>query len=64
MSIINQLSSQVSGRTEASNLKVVAACHANPTLLAKIAAGLSSKDIALVGDCAEAAWCVKSPKNY
>jgi hypothetical protein len=53
MSIITQLSSQVGDRSEASNLKVVAACHADPTLLAEIAAGLSSKDAALVGDCAE-----------
>jgi len=53
MSIITQLSSQVGDRSEASNLKVVAACQANPTLLAEIAAGLSSKDAALMGDCAE-----------
>jgi HEAT repeat protein len=53
MSIITQLSSQVGDRTEVSNLKVVAACQADPTLLAEIVSGLSSKDAALVGDCAE-----------
>jgi hypothetical protein len=53
MNIITQLSSQVGDRTEASNLKVVVACQADPTLLAEIATGLNSKDAALVGDCAE-----------
>lgn len=53
MSILNQLSSQVGDRTEASNLKVVAQCLADPKLLAEIAVGLKMQDIALVGDCAE-----------
>ena len=53
MSILHQLSSQVGDRTEKSNLEVVDQCLANPALLAEIAGGLSSKEAALVGDCAE-----------
>jgi len=53
MSMLNQLSSQVGDRTEASNLKVVAQCLEDPNLLAKIAVGLTERDAALVGDCAE-----------
>lgn len=53
MSILNQLSSQTGDSTEASNLKVVAQCLENPGLLSEIAGGLTQKDVALVGDCAE-----------
>ena len=53
MSILNQLSSQVGDRTEASNRKVATQCLLDPALLDEIAEGLKSEDYALVGDCAE-----------
>lgn len=53
MSMLNQLSSQVGDRTEYSNRKVVLQCLEDPDLLLEIAAGLSSKNVPLVGDCAE-----------
>jgi hypothetical protein len=53
MSILNQLSSQTGDRTEYSNRKVVVQCLENPGLLEEIIAGLTKKDAALVGDCAE-----------
>jgi hypothetical protein len=53
MSILSQLSSQRHDRTEASNRKVVLQCLVDPDLLVDIAAGLSSPDAALAGDCAE-----------
>lgn len=46
MSIVNQLSSQIGDRTEASNRHVVAQCLAKPELLAEIAQGLASQDAA------------------
>jgi hypothetical protein len=53
MSITSQLSSQVGDKTEQSNIKVVEQCLKDPAKLKEIAEGLKSKDIALVGDCAE-----------
>ena len=53
MSILNQLSSQVGDRTEASNRRVAAQCLLDPALLDEIARGLKSEDGALVADCAE-----------
>lgn len=53
MSIVQQLSSQVGDRTEASNKAVAAQCLEDPALLADIHAGLASKDATLQGDCAE-----------
>jgi len=53
MGILDQLSSQIGDRTEEANRKVVALCLARPVLLAEIAAGLTSNDAALIGDCAE-----------
>jgi hypothetical protein len=53
MSILDQLSSQVGDRTEASNRGVASRCLADPRLLAAIAEGLTHPDEALVGDCAE-----------
>jgi hypothetical protein len=53
MSILNRLSSQIGDRTEEANRKVAAQCLANPTLLDEVASGLKSRDVALVGDCAE-----------
>ncbi len=53
MSILAQLSSQTGDRSAASNRKVVLQIENDPELLAEIAAGLTSKDAALLGDCAE-----------
>lgn len=53
MSIISQLSSQVGDKTEQSNIKVVEQCFNKPDLLKEIAEGLQSKNITLIGDCAE-----------
>lgn len=53
MALLAQLSSQVGDRTQQSNLKVVARCLAEPALLDEIAAGLTSQDAPLLGDCAE-----------
>jgi hypothetical protein len=53
MSIVNQLSSQVGDRTEASNRQVAVRCLAEPALLAEIADGFKCKDANLLGDCAE-----------
>jgi len=53
MSLLDQLSSQVGDRTEASNRRVAAQCLSDARLLAEIAPGLKSDDAALVGDSAE-----------
>lgn len=53
MDLLSRLSSQVGDRTEESNRLVVQHCLENPDLLHSIAQGLSSKDAALIGDCAE-----------
>ena len=53
MSLLEQLSSQVGDRSEEANREAAALCLADPSLLAEIAAGLQSKDAALIGDCAE-----------
>lgn len=53
MSILTRLSSQVGDRSEYSNRKVVLQCLEDPLLLDEIAAGLTGKDAALIGDCAE-----------
>lgn len=53
MSIINELSSQVGDKTEASNKRVAEKCINTPKLLDEIAEGLSSKDKKLAADCAE-----------
>jgi hypothetical protein len=53
MSLLEQLSSQVGDRSEEANREAAALCLADPSLLAEIAAGLPSKDVALVADCAE-----------
>lgn len=53
MSILDQLSSQVGDRTEASNRAVAAKCLDEPGLLAEVAAGLAGRDEKQVGDCAE-----------
>lgn len=53
MSILNQLSSQLGERDFNSNIKVAQQCLDNPILLDEISTGLSSKDNALAGDCAE-----------
>src|SRR5688572_13863608 len=53
MTVISKLSSQVGDKTEQSNIKVVEQCINKPDLLKEIAEGLNSKDIALIGDCAE-----------
>jgi hypothetical protein len=51
--ILSQLSSQSGDKTEQSNIEVAQMCLANPELLDHIAEGLTHKDAALVGDCAE-----------
>ncbi len=53
MSILSKLSSQVGDRSEYSNRKVAIQCLDDPDLIAEIAEGLNSYDVALVGDCAE-----------
>ncbi len=53
MSLLNELSSQVGDRSEYSNRKAAIQCGDEPARLAEIAAGLASKDTALLGDCAE-----------
>jgi hypothetical protein len=53
MSLLAQLSFQSGDRTEAANRRVAAECLADSARLPEIAAGLSSADAALVGDCAE-----------
>ena len=49
MAVLEQLSSQLGDRTEASNMKVVARCLADPTLLEEIAQGFDGGDAALMG---------------
>ena len=51
--ILNQLSSQVGDRSESANHQVALQCQEHPELLAEIAQGLSSKEAARAGDCAE-----------
>ncbi len=53
MSILSQLSSQTGDRSEASNDKIVKLCLEDSRRLTEIAGGLSQKNAALVGDCAE-----------
>lgn len=53
MRITEQLSSQVGDRTEAANRAAAEICLDNPALLDDIAAALTGKDAALLGDCAE-----------
>lgn len=53
MSLLENLSSNTRDRTEESNKQVADRCLADPSLLAEIAAGLESKNPALIGDCAE-----------
>jgi HEAT repeat protein len=53
MSLLDQLSSQTGDHTQRSNDMVAAQCLSSPELLSGIAAGLSSKDSRLAGDCAE-----------
>ncbi len=53
MGVLQQLSSQAGDRSEYSNRKVALRCLDQPELLAEIAAGLDSRDVKLVGDCAE-----------
>jgi hypothetical protein len=53
VSIINQLSSHTGDRTEYSNRKVATLCLDNSDLLVEIVIGLTDKNLALVGDCAE-----------
>ncbi len=51
--LVEQLSARTGDRTEASNLKVVEQCLADPQRVTEIAEGLRDKDAAVVGDCAE-----------
>jgi len=53
MTILDKLSSRMGDKTEASNKRVVSACLHDPELLLEISRGLSDRDDALVGDCAE-----------
>lgn len=53
MTIVSLLSSQVGEKTEEGNRFVAKECIQNPTLLNEIKDGLTSKDKALIGDCAE-----------
>lgn len=53
MSLLNQLSSVVGDRTQASNRRVAEKVSADPSLLREIAQGLSSPNVKLVGDTVE-----------
>ncbi len=53
MEIINQLSSQIGDKSEASNKIVAQKCIQTPKLLDDIVIGFNSKDKKLVGDCIE-----------
>jgi hypothetical protein len=53
MSILTKLSSQIGEKTEEGNRNVAKECLQNPTLLDEIGDGLISKNVALIGDCAE-----------
>lgn len=53
MSLLTKLSSQIGEKTEEGNRNVARECIENPLLLEEVATGLSSKDPALQGDCAE-----------
>lgn len=63
MSILDKLSSRVGDRTADSNRQVVIQCLADPDLLAEIAGGLTQKNAALVGDCAEVMTLVAEQKH-
>jgi len=52
-SIIERLSSRRGERREGANMAAAEECILNPSLLDEIAAGLSSEDARLAGDCAE-----------
>lgn len=52
-SVVDQLSSQVGDRTENANRQVASRCLADPSLLSGITHGLTHKNAALTGDCAE-----------
>jgi hypothetical protein len=53
MAILQQLSSQTGNRSEQPNRKVAGQCIQHPELLTEIVSGLKSKDVKLIGDCAE-----------
>jgi len=53
MSLLSNLSSQAGDKTEQSNIKVAERCLKETALLKEVAEGLQSKDVSLVGDCAE-----------
>jgi hypothetical protein len=53
MSLLKRLSSKMGEKTEEGNRNVARECLKNPVLLEEIATGLTSKDPALQGDCAE-----------
>jgi hypothetical protein len=53
MSILTKLSSQIGEKTEEGNRNVAKECLQNPTLLKEIGEGLTGKNAALLGDCAE-----------
>jgi hypothetical protein len=53
MSILQQLSSQTGNRCEQPNRDVARQCIENAKLLEEIEAGFKSKDVKLIGDCAE-----------
>jgi hypothetical protein len=50
---LGPLSSQLGQRSEEANRRAAERCLANPALLAEVSDGLSHRDAALVGDCAE-----------
>jgi hypothetical protein len=53
MSILTKLSSQIGEKTEEGNRNVAKECLQNPTMLNEIGEGLTGKNAALLGDCAE-----------
>ncbi|PKO22728.1 MAG: hypothetical protein CVU38_07815 [Chloroflexi bacterium HGW-Chloroflexi-1] len=53
MNLLDQLSSRVGDRTAESNRQVAARCLEDSALLGQVAAGLTSQDATLLGDCAE-----------
>ncbi len=53
MTILKQVSSALGERSGEANRRVAELCLAQPDLLAEVAVGLTSKNAALAGDCAE-----------
>ena len=53
MSLLQQLSSQSGDRSEHNNRRATELILENPDLIKDIAAGLDTKDYALLGDCVE-----------